>query len=74
LFCTVGMADNLAAVSAVAWASPDIQRSMVQIGLECAAADPIERKSVAGARAELASLVERMKVRSPCVCTIPFCV
>lgn len=58
-------AGNVAAVSAVAWASPDAQRSMVQIGLDCAATDPAERETVEGARARLLALAEGMPGYSP---------
>jgi hypothetical protein len=58
-------AGNVAAVSAVAWASPDAQRSMVQIGLDCAATDPAERETVEGARALLLALAEGMPGYSP---------
>jgi hypothetical protein len=58
-------AGNVAAVSAVAWASPDAQRSMVQIGLDCTATDPAERETVEGARARLLALAEGMPGYSP---------
>jgi hypothetical protein len=56
---------GIAAVSAVTWASSDTQRSLVQVGLDCAATDPDERETVEGARARLLALAEGMPGYTP---------